>query len=426
MKSFKSLLSLALSFLFVQVSAQEIKPSYKTAVEKLAKKKEVQDAFAYILEIDEQTIADMITLTEIPAPSFEETAKGLVFAEMLRNAGADSVWIDEVGNVIALRRGKNSDKTIVIDAHLDTVFPIETDVTVKQKGDTLYAPGIADANRSLALSIALMKTLVHQNIRTAHDLWFVGSVGEEGLGDLKGMKHLFREGGQKIDAFIAIDGGGIDGIVNGGIGSLRYRVTFKGSGGHSYGAFGIGNPHNALANAISSFVPKADQFTKEGIRTTYSVSVLGGGTSVNSIPYESWMLVDMRSEDQERLLGINGLFLEAMQEGLEKENSIIRRGNPLTVEVENVGDRPSGLLESEHPLVQQSMAVANYLTGKQPRLSSSSTNSNVAFSLGIPAVTIGRGGQAGGGHSLDEWFLNKDGYLGLQNALLLILMQGEY
>ncbi|MCH7399844.1 M20/M25/M40 family metallo-hydrolase [Belliella sp. DSM 107340] len=426
MKIFKSLLSLALSFLFVQVSAQEIKPSYKTAVEKLAKKKEVQDAFAYILEIDEQTIADMITLTEIPAPSFEEAAKGLVFAEMLRNAGADSVWIDEVGNVIALRKGKKSDKTIVIDAHLDTVFPMETDVTVKQRGDTLYAPGIADANRSLAMSIALMKTLVHQNIKTIHDLWFVGSVGEEGLGDLKGMKHLFREGGHTIDAFIAIDGGGIDGIVNGGIGSLRYRVTFKGSGGHSYGAFGIGNPHNALANAISSFVPKADLFTKEGIRTTYSVSVLGGGTSVNSIPYESWMLVDMRSESQERLQGIKNLFLESIEEGLEKENSIIRSGDSLTVDIENVGDRPSGLLESEHSLVQQSMAVANYLTGKQSRLSSSSTNSNVAFSLGIPAVTIGRGGQAGGGHSLDEWFLNKDGYLGLQNALLLILMQGEY
>ncbi|GAB2615352.1 M20/M25/M40 family metallo-hydrolase [Belliella aquatica] len=426
MKSIKSLLSLALLFLFVQVSAQDIKSTYKAAVEKLANKKEVQDAFAYIFEIDEQTIADMITLTEIPAPSFEETAKGLVFAEMLRNAGADSVWIDEVGNVIALRKGKKSDKTIVIDAHLDTVFPIETDVTVKQRGDTLYAPGIADANRSLAMSIALMKTLVHQNIRTTHDLWFVGSVGEEGLGDLKGMKHLFREGGHKIDAFIAIDGAGIDGIVNGGIGSLRYRVTFKGSGGHSYGAFGIGNPHNALANAISSFVPKADQFTKEGIRTTYSVSVLGGGTSVNSIPYESWMLVDMRSESQERLQGIKKLFLESIEEGLAKENSIIRSGDSLTIDIENVGDRPSGLLESEHPLVQQSMAVANYLTGKQPRLSSSSTNSNVAFSLGIPAVTIGRGGQAGGGHSLDEWFLNKDGYLGLQNALLLILMQGEY
>ncbi|MDO9551025.1 M20/M25/M40 family metallo-hydrolase [Rhodonellum sp.] len=425
MKLIKNALAFAFSvLLFLQVSAQDIKVVYKTEVEKLAKKKEVQDAFAYILDIDGQTISDMITLTEIPAPSFEEAAKGLIFAEMLRKAGADSVWIDEAGNVIALRKGEKSTKTIVIDAHLDTVFPIDTDVTVKQKGDTLYAPGIADANRSLAMVVALVKTLEQKKIRTDHDLWFVGSVGEEGLGDLKGMKHLFREGGNKIDAFIAIDGGDIEGIVNGGIGSLRYRVTFKGSGGHSYGAFGIGNPHNALANTIAGFVPKADSFTKEGIRTTYSVSVLGGGTSVNSIPYESWMLVDMRSESQERLQGINKLFLESIEEGLQKENLIVKRGEPLTVEIENEGDRPSGLLDADHPLIQQSMAVANYLTGKQPRLSSSSTNSNVPFSLGIPAVTIGRGGQAGGGHSLDEWFLNKDGHLGLQHALLLILSQG--
>jgi len=171
-------------------------------------------------------------------------------------------------------------------------------------------------------------------------------------------------------------------------------------------------------------VPKADAFTKEGIKTTYSVSVLGGGTSVNSIPYESWMLVDMRSEGQERLQGINKLFLESIQEGLDKENNIIRRGQPLTVDIEMVGDRPSGISNPETPLIQQSMAVAKFLTGKEPRLSISSTNSNIPFSLGIPAVTVGRGGLAGGGHSLDEWFINKDGYLGIQNALLLILMHG--
>jgi tripeptide aminopeptidase len=262
-----------------------------------------------------------------------------------------------------------------------------------------------------------------QNIRTEQDIWFTGTVGEEGLGDLYGVKHLFREGAHPIAAFIALDGGGVEEIVNGGIGSLRYKITFKGSGGHSYGAFGIGNPHNALANSIASFVPKADEFTKEGIRTTYSVSVLGGGTSVNSIPYESWMLVDMRSESQERLLGINELFLESIQKGLEKENGIIRSGNPLKADVDNVGDRPSGVADPDSPLIQQTMAIANFLTGKQPKLSSSSTNSNIPFSLGIPAVTIGRGGKGGGGHSLDEWWLNEDGHVAIQQALLLILLQ---
>jgi tripeptide aminopeptidase len=427
-------MKLNLTFLLVfslvignHVFAQTIQPKYQKEVQELAKKPAIQKAFDYIIEIDAVTIQDMITLTEIPTPTFHEKEKGLVYADMLRKAGADSVWTDEVGNVIALRKGTKSDKTIVVDAHLDTVFPFGTDVKVKQKGDTLFAPGITDANRALAVVVALVKTMSSQNIRTESDIWFTGSVGEEGLGDLKGMKHLFREGGQPIASFIAIDGGGLEDIVNGGIGSLRYRVTFKGPGGHSYGAFGIGNPHNALAQAVASFVPKADEFTKEGLKTTYSISVLGGGTSVNSIPFESWMLVDMRSESQDKLKGINQSFLESMQEGLAKENKIIRRGEALTVDIEKVGDRPSGIASPESTLIQQTMAIADYLTGgKKPELSSSSTNSNVAFSKGIPAVTIGRGGIGYGAHSLGEYFINKDGHLAIQQALLLVLMQGGW
>ena len=407
--------------------AQTIQPKYQKEVQELAKEPAIKKAFDYIIEIDPVTIQDMITLTEIPTPTFHEKEKGIVYADMLRKAGADSVWTDEVGNVIALRKGTKSDKTIVVDAHLDTVFPFGTDVKVKQKGDTLFAPGITDANRALAVVVALVKTMSSQNIRTESDIWFTGSVGEEGLGDLKGMKHLFREGGQPIASFIAIDGGGLEDIVNGGIGSLRYRVTFKGPGGHSYGAFGIGNPHNALAQAVASFVPKADEFTKEGLKTTYSISVLGGGTSVNSIPFESWMLVDMRSESQDKLKGINQIFLESMQEGLAKENKIIRSGEALTVDLEKVGDRPSGIASPESTLIQQTMAIADYLTGgKKPELSSSSTNSNVPFSKGIPAVTIGRGGIGYGAHSLGEYFINKDGHLAIQQALLLVLMQGGW
>ncbi|MGY6522232.1 MAG: M20/M25/M40 family metallo-hydrolase [Mongoliitalea sp.] len=410
------------SFLF----AQKIEPVYTQRVEQLVKDSRIQQAFSYIRQIDKQTIADMITLTEIPSPSFHEAEKGKVFKEMLRQSGADEVWTDKVGNVIALRKGTNSSKTILVEGHLDTVFPFGTDVTVRQKGDTLFAPGISDANRALAVVIALLKTMNDQDIRTTHDIWFAGTVGEEGLGDLLGMKHLFREGAPKIDAHIAIDGGAVEDIVNGGIGSLRYKVTFKGSGGHSYGAFGIGNPHNALAQAVSAFIPQADAFTKAGPKTTYSVSVLGGGTSVNSIPFESFMLVDMRSESQEKLQGINQLFLKAMEEGLQKENAIIRRGTPLTMEVEKVGDRPSGMADPSSELIQQVMATAKFLSGKAPILSAGSTNANIAFPKGIPAVTIGRGGIGGGVHSLDEFWINKDGYLAIQQALLVILMQGGY
>lgn len=421
-------LPVILSFLLcVPGFSQTIQPAYKTQVNSLVKKAEIKKAFSFIEEIDAQTIQDMITLTEIPSPTFLEANKAKVYADMLRAAGADSVWIDEVGNVIALRKGNTKGGQIIVDAHLDTVFPIETDVTVKQRGDTLFAPGITDANRSLSLVVALVKTLHANNIRTDKDIWFTGTVGEEGLGDLKGMKHLFREGGKGIDAFIAIDGGGLEDIVHGGIGSLRYRVTFKGPGGHSYGAFGIGNPHNALAQAVSAFVPRADAFTKDGPKTTYSVSVLGGGTSVNSIPFESWMLVDMRSESQEKLQGIKRIFLESVEEGLKKENSIVRSGSPLSLSVEKVGDRPSGIASPDLPLIQQVMAAADFMTaGKAPMLSSSSTNSNVPLSLGVPAVTIGRGGDGGGAHSLDEWFVNREGHKAAQQALLILLMQAGY
>ncbi|EMS31879.1 Acetylornithine deacetylase [Mariniradius saccharolyticus AK6] len=419
-------LALAFGFQFAALS-QSIQPTYKAQVSTLSQKPEIRKAFHYIETIDSETIRDMIMLTEIPAPTFLEANKAKVYADMLRAAGADSVWMDEVGNVIALRKGKSKGGKIIVDAHLDTVFPLETDVTVKQRGDTLFAPGITDANRSLSLVVALVKTLHKNNIRTDKDIWFTGTVGEEGLGDLKGMKHLFRDGGKGIDAFIAIDGGGLEDIVNGGIGSLRYKITFHGPGGHSYGAFGIGNPHNALAQAVAAFIPKADAFTKEGPKTTYSVSVLGGGTSVNSIPFESWMLVDMRSESQERLQGINKLFLESVEEGLRKENSIVRSGNPLTVSIDKVGDRPSGLASPDSPLIQQVIAAADFMTGgKNPELSAASTNSNVPLSMGIPAVTIGRGGEGGGAHSLDEWFVNREGYKAAQQALLIVLMQAGY
>ncbi len=427
MHKIQSLMILVLFLLSNHIYSQVIQPKYRNDVKELIKKPAVVKAFDHIKSIDAITIQDMITLTEIPTPTFHETEKGVAYAELLRKAGADKVWEDEVGNVIALRKGTKSNKTIIVDAHLDTVFPFGTDVKVKQRGDTLFAPGITDANRALAIVIALVKTMSSQNMRTESDIWFTGTVGEEGLGDLKGMKHLFREGGQPIASFIAIDGGGLEDIVNGGIGSVRYRVTFKGPGGHSYGAFGIGNPHNALAQAIASFVPKADEFTKTGPKTTYSTSVLGGGTSVNSIPFESWMLVDMRSESQEKLKGLNQIFLESIQIGLEKENKIIRKGKLLTVDIEKVGDRPSGFTSSESTLIQQVMAIADNLTGgKKPELSSSSTNSNIPFSKGIPAVTIGRGGIGHGAHSLDEYFINKDGHLAIQQALLLILMQGGW
>ncbi|HMF70789.1 MAG TPA: M20/M25/M40 family metallo-hydrolase, partial [Flavitalea sp.] len=344
------------------------------------------------------------------------------FMEMMRAIGADSIWIDKAGNVLALIKGKTGKKTVMLEAHLDTVFPEGTDVTVKQSGDTLRAPGIGDDTRGLAVLLAVMKSMKQAKVKTDADIVFGGIVGEEGLGDLRGVKQLFKDQKPKIDSYIAIDGGGIGGITSGGTGSHRYRITFKGPGGHSYGAFGLANPHNASARAIYYFIQEANAYTRSGAKTTYNVGVMGGGTSVNAIPFESWMEVDMRSEAPERLSGIDSLLQTAIKKALLEENQMKRRGKDLTVDVALVGDRPSGVQSNTLPLVQRSMASAMFL-GATPRLGISSTNSNIPISKGVPAVTIGRGGVGGGAHALDEWWMNDKGHLAIQNALLILVSE---
>jgi tripeptide aminopeptidase len=413
------------SFLF----SQEDGPSKKAAVDvryrneakKLAEEPVIKSAFQTILDLEPETMKNLFTLTQIPAPPFKEQVRAAKFKEMLQAAGIDSIWMDKAGNVIGLRRGKSGKKTVVIEAHIDTVFPEGTDVTIKQKGDTLIAPGVGDDTRALSVLLTLLKTMNKNNVKTDANVLFVGTVGEEGLGDLRGVKQLFNDG-LKIDSYIAIDGESIGGIVYGGVGSHRYRVTYKGPGGHSYGAFGLANPHNALARAISYFVNDADAFTRQGIRTTYNIGVIGGGTSVNAIPFESWMEVDMRSESAERLSGIDKLLQQAIQRGLQEENKMKRLGKDLTVDVKLVGDRPSGVQDASLELIQRAGASALFF-GEEPKLSISSTNSNYPISKGVPAVTIGRGGKGGGAHSLNEWWMNDKGYVAIQYALLVLVSE---
>ncbi len=427
----RGLLPVAIAFCtampaFAQTEAAEkaipVNKRYENEIRALAKNPDVKAAFKAIMDLEPQTHQDLITLTEIPAPPFKEEVRGRKYAEMLQAAGADSVWTDEVGNVLARRKGRTGGKTVVMEAHLDTVFPEGTDVKVKQRGDTLFAPGVADDTRGLAMVLSVLKAMEKAGIETKADVLFIGTVGEEGQGDLRGVKHLFTDKGPKIDSYIAVDGTGVGTITNRGLGSHRYRVTFKGPGGHSSGAFGLANPHNALGRAIHYFAIDADKFTKEGIRTTYNVGVIGGGTSVNSIPFESWMEVDMRSEDPERVEGIDRLFQAAVQRALQEENQMKRRGPDLEVDVKLIGDRPAGGIGPSAALVQRSMAATRFL-GTEPSLRVGSTNSNTPFSKGIPAVTIGSGGTGGGAHALDEWWINDKGYLGTQRALLLLLSE---
>lgn len=417
---------LILLFSFNQLSfcqeAPIIEKQYIKAIQKLAKNKKIQKAFEHIQAMDPITMERHIELTEIEAPPFKEEKRGLVYADYFRTVGLDSVWIDEVGNVLGVLKGFEGKRTVALDAHLDTVFPEGTDVKVRIKNDTLFAPGIGDDTRALSMLLTIIESMKVTGVQPKDNILFVGTVGEEGLGDLRGVKHLFRENGPQIDSWIAIDGGEIGRVNNKGLGSYRYRVTFKGPGGHSWGAFGLANPHHALGEAISNFVVAADAFTAEGPKTSYNVGVISGGTSINSIPFESIMEIDIRSIEPSRLDAMEALLQQAVNVALVHQNGLKRRGPDLTVLIDIIGNRPSGELSDTLPLIQRTLAATTYF-GTQPYLTRGSTDSNIPISKGIPAVTIGRGGKGGKAHSLEEWWLNKEGYKAIQLAMLIVLSE---
>ncbi|MGB1831349.1 MAG: M20/M25/M40 family metallo-hydrolase [Flavobacteriaceae bacterium] len=399
-----------------------IEKKYTQTTKKFLKKSKIKAAFERIALLDATTLKRHIELTEIEAPPFKEARRAKVFADYFKTLGMDSVWIDTEGNVLGLLQGSEGNRTVALDAHLDTVFPEGTEVKVRIENDTLYAPGIGDDTRGLSMLLTLLETIKTEQIQPKDDLLFVGSVGEEGLGDLRGVKHLFRSGGPRIDAWIAIDGGAIGRVNNKGLGSYRYRITFSGPGGHSWGAFGLANPHHALGQAITNFVQTADAYTSKGPKTSYNVGVISGGTSINSIPFESVMEIDIRSVDPARLEVMESLLEDAVNQALLDQNQRKRRGPELTVKIDKIGNRPSGELSDQLPLVQRTLA-ATQAFGVTPYLTRGSTNSNIPIAKGIPAVTIGRGGDGGNAHSLDEWWTNKEGHKAIQLALLILLME---
>jgi acetylornithine deacetylase/succinyl-diaminopimelate desuccinylase-like protein len=321
-------------------------------------------------------------------------------------------------------KGSIGNKNIAINAHIDTVFPEGTDVRVQERNDTLYAPGIGDDTRGLAMLLTIAETIKMNNIEPVNNIIFIGTVGEEGLGDLRGVRYLFENNNPKIDSWIAIDGGSIGRVNNQALGSYRYEVVFDGPGGHSWGAFGLVNPHHALGYGIKNFIEKADLYTSSGPKTSYNVGVISGGTSINSIPFESSMLIDIRSIEPNRLDDMEEILFNSMQKALKEQNEMKRSGSDLTLTINKIGNRPSGKVEESVPLIQRTIAATQYM-GVEPRLTIGSTDSNIPISIGVPAVTIGRGGEGGGAHSLDEWWINKDGYKSIQLALLILLSESE-
>jgi tripeptide aminopeptidase len=360
--------------------------------------------------IDEQT-----RFCQIPAPPFKEEARGKEFESLFKNLGLEDVRIDKAGNVIGVRPGAAAHPNLVFAAHLDTVFPPETDVKVTREGTVLKGPGIGDDCRGLAVMLGVIQALNDAKVKTPGTITFVADTGEEGLGDLRGTKNLFADSlkGQ-IDKFISVDGSGLS-ITNTGVGSYRYRVTFKGPGGHSFGAFGMANPIQAMGRAIA----KIDAFeVPANPKTTFNVGRVGGGTSVNAIPFEAWMEVDMRSADKASLEALHAKFKNAVQEAVEEENRRWDGRGPVAATPELVGYRPAGSTSADSAIVITAMA-ASQIFGFTGKLGEGSTDSNVPMNAGIPAITIGGGGVGKDAHALSETFDTKDSYLGTQRALLL-------
>jgi acetylornithine deacetylase/succinyl-diaminopimelate desuccinylase-like protein len=373
------------------IQAVRSSPGFKAAAEALARD-------------HDRIVAETITITEIPAPPFKEARRAAAYLEMLKAHGLADVEMDAEGNVMGLRRGagKAGGPMLVVAAHLDTVFPESVDVRVRREGMRLMAPGVGDDSHALALILGYVRALDAAKVKTKRDILFVGNVGEEGPGDLRGIRHLFHEGRYKdrVAAFISIDGIEASLITYGAVGSKRYRVTFKGPGGHSYSAFGLVNPMAALGSTVVEMnrtqVPAVP-------RTTYMTSVVGGGTSVNSIPDAVWLEVDMRSESREELEKLESRFKAIVEAAVANENTArSTRQGPVTAEVKLIGDRPTGATRRDTEIVQLAAASAR-AAGMAPLLVSGSTDSNIPISLGIPAVTLGSGGKGGRSHALDEW-----------------------
>ena len=379
----------------------------------------VMKTLADIKADDDTAFAEQKRITEIPAPPYKENVRAEYYLKRFQELGFKDAAIDGEGNVIGLRKGRGSGRPkLVVSAHLDTVFPEGTEVAVRESEGAVRAPGIGDDARGLAAMLSLIKSMNANGVATMGDVMFVGTVGEEELGNLRGVKALFRDHAD-IDGFISIDGLGITRVVNQATGSHRYEMIFRGPGGHSFQEFGLPSAIHAMGRAVAKI---ADLQTPSDPKTTFTVGTVSGGTSVNAIASEARMAVDMRSNSTEELLKLEARLLDLVKQAVAEENARWT-SDQLSVEIKLIGDRPAGIVAMDSPIVQATQRAVTAITrGPRVTFAGSSTDSNLAMSLGIPAVTIGGGGEGGNWHSRNEWYKPVDAYLGPQNALLTILM----
>ncbi len=368
---------------------------------------------------DERTLAWQTDLTRIPAPPFAEEARAARMEALLADAGASRVRMDELGNVLGEVAGPGGVAPLVLSAHLDTVFAADVAIAVTREGDVLRGPGISDDGRGLAVVLAVVRALTDAGVRLGRPVLIAATVGEEGLGDLRGARHLVgpRGDGRSAAGFISVDGAGLDRIVSRGVGSRRFRLSASGTGGHSWQDWGIANPIHALAAAahrVTSAIPPSEP------KTTLTVARWGGGTSINAIPQEAWIEVDMRSTSEEELDRLEWL-LRTQSERAVVDESVRGTGSALNVALARVGSRVAGVTPSDHPLVR-ALIRATEAVGVTPLLTESSTDANAAMAAGIPAVTVGGGGEGGFSHTTHEWYRNTRGSDGVLRALYAVAL----
>lgn len=392
-------------------------PSAAQTVAIPARHPAVAAALALLQRENAWIIEQQVSICEIPAPPFKEAARAAEMVKRFRALGLANVRIDAEGNVIGERAGSGGGPTLVLAGHLDTVFPEGTDVKVKRDGGTLRAPGIGDDCRGLAAILAVARAVTESQVPLPGKILFVANVGEEGPGNLRGVRALFKNPPEKIDYFISVDGIGL-GLTTGAVGSNRYLVEFKNPGGHSFGAFGIPAPIHAMGRAIAKI---ADFKVPATPKTTFNVGIVGGGTSVNTISPLGRMEVDLRSESPEALAAVDAKLKAAVQAAVDEENA--RAPNSpakVTVTWTDMGVRPASPVNDGSLIARTAIAAAKVL-GFTPRTGASSTDSNIPMSLGVPAVTMDGGGDGQGAHSTTESYTDgPEGWKGPQWILLTV------
>jgi tripeptide aminopeptidase len=403
----------------------ELARSARQEVVRVASLPEVHAAFGWFRAHQRDLNDAQMELTRVPAPPFGEKARAEWLKQRFTSLGLVDVHIDEVGNVLGLRPGADSknSRVLALTAHIDTVFPEETPLKVRKDGDRLLGPGISDNGAGVAGLLAIAAALQQSDIKTQLPILFVGNVGEEGEGDVRGMRHLFgdSEWAGSIDYTLVLDGAGTDSIVSQALGSRRFKVTMRGPGGHSWSDFGVPNPIVALAQAIDDF---SHTNVPTDPKTTFNIGVIEGGTSVNSIPEDASMRVDLRSASSEEITKLEKSLRDALEQAVQQNPTSRKKrdgnANQLSYEMKLIGDRPAAELKPGSRVLAVIQAVDAHL-GNSARLQRASTDANIPLSLGKEAVAIGAGGAGGGAHTLHEWYDPSTRELGLKRILLSTL-----